>query len=582
MLPTYLQRPSPMESAVGTLEPIYNAQSFVKDWIIKGDLGMVEMAKRLFPGSSGKGVGQCRFPNTKRNAENLNWLMLRFPLEIKDKAAWEQSYQAAVEHQQRIAEFNHSLDKLPASPDFIGELSGYQQEGHAFLRGAERTLLADDMGLGKTPQALAFLSSKKAYPALIIVMPHLITNWVSEINKFLKLPGTGQIQFDDGNSRESIHVITGLKPDILPPANIYIIHYGLLRGWINTLPEMELAAVIFDEIQDLRHTGTAKYSAASLIAGSVPYCIGLSGTPIYNRGGEIWAVMNIIEYHCLGDWDSFTREWCVGYGSDTVRDPELLNAYLRKEGLMLRRRKAEVLKDLPPKRRVVQTIDFDTGTYDKLIQSAVEKAQGIDAIKDVLERGRMSKQILDESRRAIGIAKAPYVVSFMKMLLEAGERVLLFAYHHDVFDIYLEQLSVYHPVEITGRETKEQKAAAEKAFMDGQTNVCIISLRAAAGLNLQRANVVVFGELDWSPAIHSQGEDRAHRIGQKDSLLCYYLVANEGADESIQEFLGLKIAQFKGIMGDEHETEKDQVLSMQSAKEHMKKLINKLKEKGVA
>ncbi len=117
--------------------------------------------------------------------------------------------------------------------------------------------------------------------------------------------------------------------------------------------------------------------------------------------------------------------------------------------------------------------------------------------------------------------------------------------------------------------------------MDGQTNVCIISLRAAAGLNLQRANVVVFGELDWSPAIHSQGEDRAHRIGQKDSLLCYYLVANEGVDESIQEFLGLKIAQFKGIMGDEHETEKDRILSMQSAKDHMKKLVSKLREKKV-
>ena len=91
--------------------------------------------------------------------------------------------------------------------------------------------------------------------------------------------------------------------------------------------------------------------------------------------------------------------------------------------------------------------------------------------------------------------------------------------------------------------------------MTGRTDLCCVSLRAASGLNLQRATCVVFGELDWSPAVHSQAEDRAHRIGQKDSLLCYYLVSPRGSDQEMQEALGLKVSQFLGLMGDTPQTE---------------------------
>lgn len=583
LIPTHLQRPPSSDNPVGSLRPAKDHKGQVRDWVIEGDPGVIELVKRLFPGSTSMGRGRARFPNTKRNAENLNWIMLRYPLDILDTAAWESSYQKAVDHAIRIREFNARPNKIQAPPAFIGKLIEFQKEGLAYLSGAERALLADEMGLGKTPQGLAFLAEKSAYPSIIVAPPHLIKSWEHEIKKFIRLPGSGQpgdfqqLTIGDMIPADGVHVIKGLKPYELPPANLYLIHYLLLRGWKNALPEYGFKAVLFDEIQELRHTGTEKYSAASILAASTQYCIGLSGTPIYNRGGEIWAVMNIIEYHCLGDWDSFTREWCYGYGSDIVTDPEVLGDYLKKEGLMLRRTKDQVLKDLPPKRRVVQTVDFDTGKYSKLIQSAVNKANAIDGIKDRFERGRMTREIVNDSRQALGIAKAPFVTAFLKMLLDAGETVLVFAFHHAVFDIYQEHLSEHHPVEITGRENAKQKEAAVKAFMTGETNICMVSLRAAAGLNLQRATCVVFGELDWSPAIHSQAEDRAHRIGQRDSVLCYYLVAEEGTDEVIQEFLGLKISQFNGIMGDTPETEEDKALAQVVATEHMNKIVQKLK-----
>lgn len=546
-LPQYLK---PLESAeyyYGQLVPYFH-EGKVMSWEIKGEPCVVAMAKRLFPGSSGKGQGVAKFPNNKRITADLNWLMMRYPLRIENEDLWKLSYTAAVDHNIKRREI--SMNPVLQVPDltFKGVLKEFQKEGLSYLIHNETALLADEMGLGKTVQALAFLATERAYPALLVAPSHLITNWQKEIEKFVELP-EDQVSFF-GDSGASVHVIKGLKPYKLPKASIYIIHYLLLRGWKHELPELGFKAVIFDEIQELRHNGTEKYSAASLLSGSVEHVKGLSGTPIYNRGGEIWNVMNIIEYHCLGDWDSFTREWCDGYGSDTVRDPELLGDYLRREGLLFRRTKAEVLKELPPKRRVVQTVDFDAGVYSDLIQEAIQKAKLMESMKDVFERGRLTREIVNDTRQAIGIAKSDYVAAFVKMLLEGGERVLLFAYHHAVFDIYMDELKHFNPVKITGKENSKQKQDAVDAFMNGDTNICLISLRAAAGLNLQKSNCVVFGELDWSPAIHSQGEDRAHRMGQEDSVLCYYLVAEEGTDETIQEYLGLKVSQFQGIMKD--------------------------------
>lgn len=576
MIPLHLQDIPEPEEYFGELQPVIQ-DSEVKQWIIRGEPFVIEFAKRLFPGSRSWENGSVKFPNSKRIIENINWLMLRFPLKVQEKKLWQISRQAALDHAVRIQAFNNRPIKVEKPPQFIGELKEFQLEGLSYLQATERALLADEMGLGKTPQALAFLASQEAYPALIVVPPHLVKNWQREINKFIQLPTEGQLSFDSTNAAGSVHVIKGLKPYKLPKASIYLIHYLLLRGWKNVLPEMGFQAVIYDEIQELRHGRTEKYSAASLISSAVPYCIGLSGTPIYNRGGEIWHVLNIIEYHCLGDWDSFTREWCNGYGSDIVNSPDVLGAYLKREGLMLRRTKEQVLKELPPKRRVVQTVDFDGGKYGSLIQTAIDKAKMIDGISDRFERGRLTREIVNDSRQAIGIAKAPYVTAFVKMLLDAGESVLLFAYHHAVFDIYKEELKEHNPVEITGRQNAKEKDESVSNFMDGRSNLCMISLRAAAGLNLQRATCVVFGELDWSPAIHSQAEDRAHRIGQQDSVLCYYLVAEEGTDEVIQEFLGLKVSQFVGIMGDRAETEEEKAIAQSVASAHMAKVVEKLK-----
>ena len=280
----------------------------------------------------------------------------------------------------------------------------------------------------------------------------------------------------------------------------------------------------------------------------------------------------------LGDYESFTREWCYGYGNRIVQKPELLGEHLRAEGLMLRRTKQEVLKELPPKRRLVMTIDSDEGVYRRLMEPVNQTLRLMRETADAnaSQRALWEMEVERGERQATGIAKAPAVAQFVRALLEGGEKVLLFAHHHEVMDIYKRELKSFSPAFITGRETPAMKERSVERFMTGRTDLCCISLRAASGLNLQRATCVVFGELDWSPAVHSQAEDRAHRMGQTDSILCYYLVSQGGSDQEMQDALGLKVSQFVGLMGDTPQSETDALLGAQEARQHVERLVQRL------
>ena len=564
--PAYLRDVPEGSRTYGTLS--YNRRS--RCWTIKGEPCVTELAKRLFPGCDGRGRGVARFTAHRRIIGELNWLMLRYPLTVKasDRARWENALEEAREYAVRREQaLSMPENATPPKETFSGELLPFQKQGLGFMLSTRRCLLADEMGLGKTVQALAFLATTAAYPAILVVPPHLIRNWQREVERFLS---------PDGRLR--VHVIRGLKPYALPEADVYIIHYLLLRGWKDVLPGMGFKTVIFDEMQELRHNGTGKYSAASLLSEACENCIGLSGTPIYNQGGEIWNVVNIIDFHFLGDWESFSREWCYGYNTAVVAKPELLGEHLRREGLMLRRLKSDVLKELPAKRRLVQEIDWDDAVYRELMKPVAENLKLLRATDDPSRRAIIEDAISQQERQATGIAKAPFVCAFVKALVEAGEKVLLMGHHHAVMDIYKKELKGCHPKFITGRETDRQKDEAAAAFMAGKTDLLCISLRSASGLNLQRATCVVFGELDWSPAVHSQAEDRAHRIGQQDSLLCYYLVSPNGSDRDMQDALGLKVSQFVAIMGDAPESREDRFMQQTEARERIRQLVERLAE----
>ncbi|WP_315373108.1 DEAD/DEAH box helicase [Paenibacillus xylanexedens] len=575
-LPAYLKHPGEHEYYYGTL----NYDSVSNNWIIEGEAAVCQAAKRLFPGADGRTRGIARFKSNKRTNGDLNWLMMRYPLKVVDLDVWEEQFKEAVDYVLRREEIRRGPQKLePSLVHFKGQLTEFQKEGVAFLSNNAPTLLADDMGLGKTVEALAWIATQNRYPGIIIVPTSVQTQWKKQIEKFI-VPQlvSGEIALFPDSSKQ-VHIIKGLKPYDLPEANFYIIHYGLLRGWKTALPDYKFEFAVFDEIQELRRTGTEKYSAASLLSESVGNAIGLSGTPVYNAGGEIWNIMNILDHQCLGDWGSFTREWCYGYGEMVVTDPDMLGEHLRREGLMLRRTKDQVLTELPAKRRVVQEIDSDEKTFTREMKSVFDLIERYDTISDNFEKGRVKREIGEAMRQATGISKAPYVAGFVRMLLEAGEAVVLYGYHHAVYEIWMEELKHFNPVRVTGQETNSQKEQAKEAFINGDSDLIIISLRADAGIDVlqKRANINVFGDLDWYPGIHSQCEDRTHRMGQKDSVLSYYLVCGQGSDEQMMEALGFKTSQFAGIMGEKTESEEDKAIAQVEVGKHLDKVIEKIK-----
>ena len=226
LLPPYLREvdtnpPRPC----GTLS--YNRRA--KCWTVKGQPDVTEMCKRLFPGSQGSRRGEARFPDHRRIMADLCWLMQRYPLTVKlqDLPHFDETLAKARQHAIHRAQALAMPQRMePPEGSFVGTLRPFQQEGLAFLMRSDRCLLADEMGLGKTVQALALLAAARCLPVLIVPPPHLVLNWQREAERFLRVNG----------QPPTVHIIRGLAPYELPPADIYIMHYLLLRGWKSVLP----------------------------------------------------------------------------------------------------------------------------------------------------------------------------------------------------------------------------------------------------------------------------------------------------------------------------------------------------------
>jgi SWI/SNF-related matrix-associated actin-dependent regulator of chromatin subfamily A-like protein 1 len=570
-LPAVLTRP-PLDNAVGQLdysEPDDPKSAAWPRWKITGSAHAVIMARKLFGvETGGNSVNSISFPATLGAFDELLLLLHRFPLSMTAPA------QAMFDrmYRQLVAE-RHIAASVPvdsaAGKFFRGRLLPFQTEGVAFLCAVRKGLLADDMGLGKTVQAFGFLDRIASYPAVIVVQSHVQRHWEKKIAEFMRVKDLAD---DLGEGLRVVSLNGGKRFDSTPVADVYIVHYLVLHAWYEFLIDRGIKTVIFDECQELRHPNTRKHEACTAISKAADNVAGLSGTPIYNHGIEMHAVINTLCRGALGTRAAFERDWCAYVaGKIVVAEPEVLGQYLADRRLMLRRRKEDVSLELPAKRRVIEPIAADQGIFADLVVNAAKLAREAAELSNPFDRARMEAEAIRETRRATALAKLPAIIGFLRGLMEAGEPTLCFVHHHAVTDGILEALEEFKPSCITGRQDKDQKDAALNAFANGDTNLCLISLRAATGIDglQKRARVVVFAELDWSPAIHRQAEDRAHRMGQRDSVLAYYLVTDLGTDPFVMMTLNLKASQFTGLMQDRSETDDDKRDAKQAAKDHM-------------
>ena len=486
------------------------------------------------------------------------WFLDRFPMKVTPKAYLKER---AAAHRERASEIEKILAAGYTPPAFAGlalPAREYQRIAAALATRTGRLLIADDLGLGKTCSAICTLEDPSNLPALVVTMTHLPRQWQSEIKRFLPslrchvLSKGTPYALDGGKATGAQLALPGRAGTTFP--DVVISNYHKLGGWAQALAG-RVNTVIFDEIQELRIPGSAKYSAARHIARDAKLRVGLSATPVYNMGGEIHAVAEILAPGELGSAAEFNREWCSGETKDgapgSVRDPKALGYYLREQGLMIRRTRAEVGRELPPLQRIVHEIECDEQEIEKVSTSVAELARSVLAKGGVepFQKMRAAEEFSNALRQATGIAKAPYVATFAKMILESGEPIVLGGWHRTVYSIWLDMLKDYNPVMFTGSESPAAKEKAKQAFVRGESKVLIMSLRSGAGLDgLQHVcRTGVIGELDWSPKVHDQLIGRWFRDGQKQPCVAYFPVADSGSDPTVLDVLGLKAAQAQGI-----------------------------------
>ena len=545
----------------GTLEYVQDRYSKLWCWKITGALAIDKISNLSSKAWYGESENEVIIEDTTESIKQLKLLMDRYPLEILSKTVWQRKIVKTYAPKPTLPPIKHKLKRAKTGDQFRGKLMNFQKEGLDFLlKSSGNALLADEMGLGKTVQTLSYVSTEKqTFPVLIVAPLVTLNNWEREIEKFLKKKSrNGRILESES---PSVTLIRTGKSKELPKTDIYVINYELLLKRSDDLEQVGIRTIVCDEVHNLRSKTTQKYKAVKKLAAlpSVQYRIGLSGTPIYNRGSEIWPIIDILKPGLLGSFKEFCEYFC--YVNDKGKAIVLENkrASLRNElqkHVMLRRKKADVLKELKDKVRYKEVIASDTEFYleelDKIWQKL--EAEQKEAQTEFSKSASYHRAIQSE-RQIAGVAKLPHVINFVKNIMEIEESVVVFCHHKVIHKLLHESLQEFAPVSIIGGQSDTLRQDQIDKFQKGESKLMIAGIRAGnVGINLTRAKYVIFAELDWSPAIHRQAEDRLHRIGQKNTVFAYYLIGNGTLDDHVASILVDKSYEIDAIMDETVDT----------------------------
>jgi hypothetical protein len=415
-----------------------------------------------------------------------------------------------------------------------GELRPFQRAGVAYVLDARRTFLADEQGLGKTVQALAALEADDAFPAVIVCPAGLKLNWRRETEHWLP--------------HRSIAVVSGTT-GALPDAEILVINYEIVHAHRVRLAARRPKALVLDESHYVKNPRAKRTQAARRLAEALPdgaLRLALTGTPVMNHPEELIAQLRILGR--LGEFGSgarFARRF-QGAGAE-----ERIHWHLRRT-CFVRRLKADVLPQLPAKRQVVLPVALDNEREYRLAQDDVIawlREQPLDLreveakVAAALRAERLAQ--LNALKRLAARGKASAALAWIEDFLASDEPLVVFAGHREVQDLLIERFP--DALHVLGRDSMPQREAAVDAFQDPdgpQLMVCATRV-GGQGITLTRASNVAFLDLEWTPAMHDQAEDRCHRIGQHDAVTAWYLLAADTIDETMIELISRK----RGIVG---------------------------------
>jgi SNF2 family DNA or RNA helicase len=461
------------------------------------------------------------------------------------------------------------IEQIAKPRQLKATLRPYQKEGFSWLvflhEIAAGGILADDMGLGKTVQAIALLlwlksKSKKKLRHLVVAPTSVVPNWLREIEKFG--PSLTALCWQ-GPDREKL-------ADKLDEADVVITSYALVRRDEELLAQRGFYYVILDEAQHIKNPMSATARAVKRLQSERR--LALTGTPIENRLSEIWSIFDFVSPGLLGELSRFEEKFARPIDRGDKSAAEKLRAAIHR--FVLRRNKADVASDLPPKIEqdiVVPMADEQSRLYKQILR------QVRDSVLSEVEKQGVAKsqiQILAALTRLRQVACDPRLMKLegewnnetsgklgalreiMQEAVAGGHRVLVFSQFVEMLKLIrevLEEEKIRYEY-LTGATT-DRIERVDRFNGDESVSAFLISLKAGGtGLNLTGADTVVHFDPWWNPAVEDQATDRAHRIGQSKTVSVYRLITKDTVEEKILQLSGKKRELISNVLSSEGPT----------------------------
>ena len=450
------------------------------------------------------------------------------------------------------------------------ELRPYQREGLAWLQFLREQrlsgILADDMGLGKTAQTLAHLLLEKEAgrldrPALVILPTSLIFNWKNEAARFA--PDLKVLSLHGPERKTRFAEITA--------HDVVLTTYPLLWRDADELTRHPYHLLILDEAQTVKNAQSRSAEAVRRIDTRHRLC--LTGTPLENHLGELWSQFDFLLPGFLGSSKQFTRHWRtpIEKQGDTARR-DLLARRIRP--FVLRRKKEDVARELPPKTIIVRSVELEGAQRD--LYETVRAAMDAKVRDEIASKGFARSQIvildallklrqvccdprLVKARSAAKVrerAKLDLLMAMLPELVDEGRRILLFSQFTSMLSLIEEELVAagLDYAKLTG-DTVDRETPISR-FQQGEVPIFLISLKAGGvGLNLTAADTVIHYDPWWNPAVENQATDRAHRLGQDKPVFVYKLIVGGSIEEKILALQERKAELAAGILSEDHGVE---------------------------
>jgi SWI/SNF-related matrix-associated actin-dependent regulator 1 of chromatin subfamily A len=424
----------------------------------------------------------------------------------------------------------------------------YQIDAVKFAEEANvRCIIADEQGLGKTIEALSLLRlhPEKLLPAVIVCPSTVKLQWMFEIHRIC------------GSGKEFlVQVVQSGKERAMPGFKIYVITYDMLKkeDMFEFLPEGTIKTIIIDECQRVKNHLSDRAKAVQRIAKLTPHVVAMSGTPIKNNAGEYYTVLNLVSPTRFPHYQKYIDNYCDAYSNGWgqkvggLKDSERFHGDTKD--IIIRRTKAEVLKDLPSLERKFHHVELDR-KLNKAYESAMKELDDmLYGDSSEFEKGTAMIAIMSKMRHITGISKVAECVDFTtEFLLSTDRKLVIFTHHQDVMEMLESQLNRWcregnfgavcklH----SGLDGNARTKLVEEFKSDDSKRILIAStLAAGEGLNLQFCSDAILLERQWNPANEEQVEGRFHRFGQLNNVSITYMLASGTIDEFFTELVEIK------------------------------------------